>query len=434
MYLFKASNYTYYTRICLPKNLRDRGFPFDLKISLLTKNRPLATERNLLVAAKLKSLINSITTQTQVADFQVAADLLINEVRNAFHLSAADEPQPVIPVRHSQSTVIVPSQTPNPTVATVKIIPLKTALAAFIASKKLLDIRPLTIYQLENRIADFVAWCNVENVWEITTAHALLYRDHLLTVGRSGKSNKEYLAACSQFFKYCKLMNHTNINPFEDVKTQQKNNKRPDEQRDRWSKTELQKFFHDPRFKEKDEEFRWISVILPYSGMRPAEVCQLQVSDIRTEDNIPYFSISENEEGKYVKNNNSIRCVPIHPKLIELGWLDYVANRKARGLTQLFSYKPDNQFDDWSKSYCIKIGKYQTSIGMKAGERPTSYGFRHTFIDELKQKGAKEIVTAQIVGHANGGITYGRYGKRLPLVQLAETVKLIHYDFHVANF
>jgi hypothetical protein len=74
MYLFKASNYTYYTRICLPKNLRDRGFPFDLKISLLTKNRPLATERNLMVAAKLKSLINSITIQTQVADFQSAAD------------------------------------------------------------------------------------------------------------------------------------------------------------------------------------------------------------------------------------------------------------------------------------------------------------------------------------------------------------------------
>jgi hypothetical protein len=74
MYLFKASNYTYYTRICLPKNLRDRGFPFDLKISLLTKNRPRATERNPLVAAKLKSLINNITTQTQVADFQSAAD------------------------------------------------------------------------------------------------------------------------------------------------------------------------------------------------------------------------------------------------------------------------------------------------------------------------------------------------------------------------
>ena len=84
MYLFKAPNYTYYTRICLPKNLRDRGFPFDLKISLLTKNRPLASERNLSVAAKLKSLIKNITAQTQPTDFQIAADDLINQLRANF--------------------------------------------------------------------------------------------------------------------------------------------------------------------------------------------------------------------------------------------------------------------------------------------------------------------------------------------------------------
>lgn len=425
MYLFRAPNCTYYTRICLPKNLRDRGFPFDLKISLLTKNRPLASERNLSVAAKLKSLIRGVTTLTQPSDFQNAADELINEVRGEFDNSVASEPQPIMPVRKSQPTTTVQ---PNQPTQSVVIVSLKAALAAFISSKKLLDIRPLTVYQLESRIGDFINWCAVESVAEVTTAHALLYRDHLLKIGRSAKTNKEYLAACSQFFKYCKLMNHSGSNPFDDVKTQQKNTKRPDEQRDRWAKTELQQFFHDYRFKEMDEEFRWISIILLYSGMRPAEVCQLQVSDIRKEGDIDYFSVSEDEAGKYVKNSNSIRYVPIHARLIELGWLDYVANRKARGLTHLFSYKPDNQFDDWSKSYCIKIGKYQTTIGMQAYQRPTSYGFRHTFIDELKQNGIEEIVAAQIVGHANEGMTYGRYGKRFPLAQLQGVVDLIHYD------
>jgi len=81
MYLFRAPTCTYYTRICLPKNLRDLGFPFDLKVSLLTKHRSLASERNLSVAAKLKSLIRSITVQTQPADFLIAADELINKLR-----------------------------------------------------------------------------------------------------------------------------------------------------------------------------------------------------------------------------------------------------------------------------------------------------------------------------------------------------------------
>lgn len=425
MYLFRAPNCTYYTRICLPKNLRDRGFPFDLKVSLLTKHRAFASERNLSVAAKLKSLIKNITTQTQPTDFQIAADDLINQLRANFDAPDHAEPKQAIPIR---TTNAYQSDTPKISANITNMVSLKEAFASFVTSKKLLEIRPLTIYQLESRIGHFINWSPAENVADVTTAHAMRYRDELLKTGRSAKTNKDYLAACFQFFKYCKLMNHTGINPFEDVKIHKKPTKRADEERDRWSLTELQKFFHDLRFQEQGEEFRWISLIQPYSGMRPAEICQLQVSDIQVKDNIPYFSVSVDEEGKYIKNSNSIRQVPIHQKLIELGFLEYVAKRKTNGTKQLFSYKPENIFDDWSKSYCIKIGKYQTSIGMKANQRPTSYGFRHTFIDELKQKGVDEIITAQIVGHVNPSMTYGRYGKRLPLAQLSQAVNMISYD------
>lgn len=223
-------------------------------------------------------------------------------------------------------------------------------------------------------------------------------------------------------------MNHTGFNSFEDVKIQKKATMRQDEQRDRWLLKDLKKFFGSHLFKEKDEEFQWISKILPLSGMRPSEVCQLQVTDIRQENGIHYFSITENEEGKYLKNANSIREVPIHEKLIEKGFLDFVSTVKAKGCKQLFSYIPDNQFEDWSKSYCIKIGKYQTAIGMKPRQRPTAYGFRHTFIDELKQQGVPEHVTAQIVGHGNNSMTYGRYGKRLSLQKLAAIVNGISYE------
>ncbi|WP_133154108.1 site-specific integrase, partial [Vibrio kanaloae] len=211
------------------------------------------------------------------------------------------------------------------------------------------------------------------------------------------------------------------------VKIQKKATKRIDEQRARWSLTDMKRFFQSPHFVEKDEEFQWISKILPLSGLRPAEACQLQITDIRQKNGIDYFSISVDEEGKYVKNANSIREVPIHHVLIDKGFLDYVEKVRAMGRKQLFSYKPQNQFDDWSKSYCSKIGKYQTAIGMKAGQRPTAYGFRHTFIDELKQQNVPEHVTAQIVGHANHSMTYGRYGKRLPIETLAEIVNQIDY-------
>lgn len=48
---------------------------------------------------------------------------------------------------------------------------------------------------------------------------------------------------------------------------------------------------------------------------------------------------------------------------------------------------------------------------MKPNDRPTAYGFRHTFIDCLKQTGVEEYQVAEVVGHANPNMTYGRYGK-----------------------
>jgi integrase len=424
MYLFKTASHNYYTRICLPKSARDRGFPFDLKISLLTKDRRLASMRNLTVAIELKRLIDGVTLQTTPIDFKVAADTLINELRGTFS-DEHNEGHPIaIPVRHTVTEPMIDGGRHN----TSSLVSLKDALASFVESKNLQEIKPLTIYQLESRIRHFVHLVNAERVADVTTAHALLYRDELLRQGRSYKTNKEYLAACLQFFKYCKLMNHTVLNPFEDVKATNKSTKRQDEQRDRWSLKELEKFFNCHQFEEKDCEFQWISRIQPFSGMRPSEVCQLRVADIKREDGIHYFSITDSEDGKTVKNLNSIRKVPIHNRLIDLGLLNYVKTVKAKGNTQLFSYIPANQFDDWSKPFCSRMGKFQTAIGMKPKQRPTAYGFRHTFIDELKQQDVPEHVTAQIVGHGNNSMTYGRYGKRLPLKQLADVLNQISYE------
>ncbi|GIU52807.1 hypothetical protein [Shewanella sp. KT0246] len=54
MFLYRGSNNVYFTRICLAKTLRDKGFPFDIKISLLTRDKAQAVIRNIDVAGTLK--------------------------------------------------------------------------------------------------------------------------------------------------------------------------------------------------------------------------------------------------------------------------------------------------------------------------------------------------------------------------------------------
>ncbi|WP_318480604.1 hypothetical protein [Photobacterium leiognathi] len=70
MYLQKAPNGAYQTRVCIPKPLRAFGYPFDIKVSLLTKERSEAIDRNLKIASCIKVAISRID-QVKPASFRV---------------------------------------------------------------------------------------------------------------------------------------------------------------------------------------------------------------------------------------------------------------------------------------------------------------------------------------------------------------------------
>ena len=77
MYLSKNASGTYYTRLPLPKSLRDRGLPFAIRTSLCTKDRQLAVDRNLAVAARTRALIAATPADTAPRSFYrwILADL-----------------------------------------------------------------------------------------------------------------------------------------------------------------------------------------------------------------------------------------------------------------------------------------------------------------------------------------------------------------------
>ena len=235
MYLYGAPNNVYYTRICLAKSLRDKGFPFDIKVSLLTCDRAEAVIRNIDVAGTLKKIIKSIDHKTRINDFIRYVDEVINSLRAQF--DADNDTDSIINVtqkRHSipiRDTKLSEHRETTAVAQAKPVIGLNEALSAFIISKQKSAIRPLSIKQLEQRIRHFIDTVSskVESkyVRDITSADAMTYRDALLTQGRSYKSNKEYLAAIFQFFKWCQLMNYSTINPFDSVTVGQKPKAKP---------------------------------------------------------------------------------------------------------------------------------------------------------------------------------------------------------------
>ena len=85
----------------------------------------------------------------------------------------------------------------------------------------------------------------------------------------------------------------------------------------------------------------WIPLIGLFAGLRLNEACQLDVADIRIVDGIACFFITAAADGpetdKRLKTVSSERLVPIHPELLALGFMAFVAQRAKAGETKLFA-------------------------------------------------------------------------------------------------
>ncbi len=79
----------------------------------------------------------------------------------------------------------------------------------------------------------------------------------------------------------------------------------------------------------------WSPLIGAFTGARREEIAGLAPADIVERDGIPCFSI-EDSELRRIKNISSKRIVPIHSRLIALGFLDFVGTARAKGQAELF--------------------------------------------------------------------------------------------------
>ncbi|WP_274058603.1 tyrosine-type recombinase/integrase [Vibrio parahaemolyticus] len=424
MYLIKLSNNVFYTRISTPAILQaSLGYPREIRLSLFTKYRRLATKRN----AQLVSAIHTLHEQALAenipyTDFKISLSTKVAEIRQQFcsNLPHVDNPQSKC-TSMSIETRALPATEESVTSRLVGKQELTTELNNFIHSKRLEQVTSLTLTQLNQRCTNFLDYLTKQNV-SLSAKAASTYRDHLIEKGLSCKTVKEYIAANKQFFDYCERIELIEKNIFKAIKAPKSRGTKASQQRERWQLKDLNRLFASPEFRKKDTQFQWTTKLQLYQGCRPSEVCQLTTNDIQVIDGVSCITISDSDTEQRLKTSNAFRTIPLHNQLIKEGFLDYVEERREQKQKQLFNYKPHGENKDWSFRYRTNLGKLQTAIGMKPNARPTAYSFRHTFIDELKIADIPEHVVAEIVGHAHPNITYGRYGKQAQIQQLHDAV------------
>jgi len=238
----------------------------------------------------------------------------------------------------------------------------------------------------------------------------------------------KHISRFSTLMKHCIKEGYIKDNPAVGLKIKQK--RRPDEERKAYTTDDLKRIVANLPPKEDKPERYWIPLIGMLSGLRLDEACQLSTEDVKEIDGVWCFDVNDSQ-AKKLKTHSSNRIVPVHPALITLGFLGHVETMNALGHPRLWMNLQWREADGYGNA----VGKWFQRFNRQhvtSDPLKTFHSFRHTFADTLKQLGIQEALISELMGHANGNITTGRYGKRYKAGGLLEAVCKLDYSGVIA--
>lgn len=184
------------------------------------------------------------------------------------------------------------------------------------------------------------------------------------------------------------------------------------------------------------DDVDWMLVLSLYHGTRGNETAQLHVTDIEDVDGIAVMEIrtlnavkGKPDKDKRVKNSASRRTVPLHRKVIEMGFLDHVRRRRESGELRVFDTKPYGRGSCY-ESIRKDIDRRLTDLGVKT-ERTTFHSLRHNFRDACRDARLPDEHYKLIGGWSTGGDAESRYGRGTLIAMLKESLDQLAYPIEI---
>jgi integrase len=281
-------------------------------------------------------------------------------------------------------------------------------------------------------------------VTEYTTEHARKWKQYVVDLTFNGKplahaTREKTFGAVTTLFRFADRNDFISANPFAKI-TLEKPKRAKANQRQEWDRDELRKLFTSPVYTESKrfvagggEAAYWLPVLALYHGLRAGELCQLDKADLVRREGIWCLRIRPSDEegegeAKSVKTTDSIRTVPLHKRVIELGFLDYV--RTLKGTKMFPMIEPDSR-GRWSGDYSKWFGRYRRSIGLD--QRWTDFhSFRHTWKTAARGAELPEDYHDEISGHDSASV--GRSYGRIPIRVLKRALDKVRFDASIPKW
>lgn len=145
----------------------------------------------------------------------------------------------------------------------------------------------------------------------------------------------------------------------------------------------------------------WLFPLALFTGARMNELLQLEKKNVLSGSKGDWYLDIKNEfdpktgrKIKSVKNDNSIRRIPIADKLISMGFLRFVDACRTQAL-----FPEVNRVKTGKKAAAKKLNYRLEKAGVNIKGQKTFHSLRHTFVTHAVNKGAKPMLVGAVTGH-----------------------------------
>jgi integrase len=260
-------------------------------------------------------------------------------------------------------------------------------------------------------ISAFINLIGDKDIAQVTADDAARFKDHVRAAsdGGSPKNKEKRLQRAGSVFRWAKSRRIISDSFDEFFRFPGRIEEKPFL---KFETSDLRALFESDSYKKylfKTPSEYWIPLLALFTGARLNELCQLTVGDIESVGGVETLSFLD-EGGKRLKTAASRRIIPIHSKLIELGFLRYVATINAgRIFPELpentkkqgdFSREPSRKFTEYRRRMGVGGDRLNPETGKWEGEnRKAIHSFRSTFISALRKADVPKDRRTRLAGH-----------------------------------
>jgi integrase len=300
-------------------------------------------------------------------------------------------------------------------------------LITLLNDKHFRNIGSVDAQQVKNTLQRLPSNLNKKAEYRDKSINRILKMDipasHLMSI----KTINTMLGCYSELFKWALKNGYASTNVFDGMLL--KDSRKARDLRSPFNPSDLKRIFSDSVIRNPNKDWqKWLPVLGLYTCARLNELCQLQKKDIAKVDGYWCISITDSGDNQILKSVSSKRVIPIHEKLIELGFIDYVNSKGSAPNSMIF---PDLKL--LNERYSHTPSRWFSNIKNRVlddSDRKSFHSFRHTFVDYLynKLKLQGNPLVKPLLGHSDSEITSGVYGSSFEIEDLFKIIQAINFN------